>query len=198
VWVNALRGWAVAFHTYVAISSGGTHRWVAATVVTTAMGLIGTWASRAGNEASVRLGRERLAPLAMTGCVICAAAIGFIGARSYLFATVLVLVYGLLIWLDSSSLTTGSAGSADPARRGATLALHSMAGYAGSFVGLLMIGWVLDRSGGMSPWGWGLAFLHVGTVGLLGQLAFVALRPGDLAGDRSVGSDQRRAVRSPS
>jgi MFS family permease len=56
----------------------------------------------------------------------------------------------LLIWLDSSSLTAGAAGSADPSRRGATLALHSMAGYAGGFVGPLMIGWILDLAGGMS------------------------------------------------
>ena len=89
----------------------------------------------------------------------------------------------MLIWLDSSSLTAGAAGSADPSRRGATLALHSMAGYAGGFVGPLMIGWILDWSGGMSANGWGLAFLHVAVVALLGQIAFIALRPRDLAGD---------------
>jgi dipeptide/tripeptide permease len=61
-----------------------------------------------------------------------------------------------------------------------------MAGYAGGFVGPLMIGWVLDWSGGMSATGWGLAFLHVAVVILLGQLAFIALRPRDLAGDRRV------------
>lgn len=81
----------------------------------------------------------------------------------------------------------GTAGSADPARRGATLAVHSMAGYAGGFVGPLMIGWILDLAGGMSTTGWGLAFLHVAVVTLLGQLAFLALRPRELAGDRGRG-----------
>jgi len=182
--MNALRGWAVAFLAYVAGSTGATSQWIAPTVVATAMGLVGTWASVAGNEASIRLGRQRLVRVAMTSTVVCGAAIGFLGARSYPLAAALVLVYGLLIWLDSSSLTAGAAGSADPSRRGATLALHSMAGYAGGFVGPLMIGWVLDWSGGMSATGWGLAFLHVAVVVLLGQLAFVALRPRDLAGDR--------------
>ena len=184
--MNALRGWGVAFLAYVAASTGEPQPWLAPTVVATAMGLIGTWASVAGNEVSIRLGRQRLVRLAMTSTILCGAVIGFLGPRSYLLAAALVLVYGLLIWLDSSSLTAGAAGSADPSRRGATLALHSMAGYAGGFVGPLMIGWVLDWSGGMSTTGWGLAFLHVAVVILLGQLAFIALRPRDLAGDRGV------------
>ena len=183
--MNSLRGWAVAFLTYVASAGGTGTPWIAPTVVATAMGLIGTWASVAGNELSIRLGRQRLVRLAMTSCMACGAVIGFLGARSYPLAAVLVLVYGLLIWLDSSSLTAGSAGSADPARRGATLALHSMAGYAGGFVGPLMIGWILDGSGGMSPLGWGLAFLHVAVVALIGQVGFTLLRPRDLAGDRA-------------
>jgi MFS family permease len=182
--MGALRGWAVAFLAYVAASTGDGSPWIAPTVVATAMGLIGTWASVAGNELSMRLGRQRLVRLAMTSCVVCGAIIGFVGVRSYALAAMLVLLYGLLIWLDSSSLTAGAAGSADPRRRGATLALHSMSGYAGGFVGPLAIGWILDRAGGMSALGWGLAFAHVAVVALLGQLAFIALRPRDLVGDR--------------
>jgi MFS family permease len=125
----------------------------------------------AGNEAAIRLGRPRLVRLAMSACVVCAAGIGFLGARSYAVAAAVVLLYGLLIWLDSSSLTAGAAGSADPERRGATLALHSMAGYAGGAVGPIVIGWILDLSGGMSPMGWGLAFLHLAVIALLGQVA---------------------------
>jgi hypothetical protein len=60
-----------------------------------------------------------------------------------------------------------------------------MAGYGGGFVGPLMIGWILDLAGGMSAMGWGLAFLHVALIALIGQLGFIALRPRDLAGDRT-------------
>src|SRR5262249_33435969 len=129
--MNALRGWAVAFLAWVATSNGPGSPWIGPTVVATAMGLVGTWASVAGNEVSIRLGRQRLVRLAMTACVACSAILGVLGARSYPMAVTLVLLYGVLIWLDSSSLTAGAAGSADPRRRGATLALHSMAGYAG-------------------------------------------------------------------
>jgi MFS family permease len=121
----------------------------------------------------------------MTSCAVCAAGIGFLGPRSYPLAAALVLVYGLLIWLDSSSLTAGAAGSADPRRRGATLAVHSMAGYAGGFVGPIAIGWILDLSGGMSVMGWGLAFLHIALITVIGQVAFQLLAPRDLVGDRS-------------
>jgi len=188
--MNALRGWAVAFLAYVAVATGERNPWIAPTVVATAMGLVGTWASVAGNEMSIRLGRQRLVRLAMTSCVACGALIGFVGSRSYALAAGLVLLYGLLIWLDSSSLTAGAAGSADPRRRGATLAVHSMAGYAGGFVGPILIGWVLDWSGGMSAVGWGLAFLLVAAIGVVGQIAFLALRPRDLAGDRSVATSR--------
>jgi len=193
--MNALRGWAVAFLAYVASATGERSPWIAPTVVATAMGLVGTWSSVAGNEASIRLGRQRLVRLAMTATVACWAVIGFLGARSYPLASALVLLYGVFIWLDSSSLTAGAAGSADPQRRGATLALHSMAGYTGGFVGPLVLGWILDLSGGMSRLGWGLAFLHVAVVVLIGQIGFAVLRPRDLAGDRPLRSAPTEAHR---
>jgi len=98
---------------------------------------------------------QRLVRLAMLSCCRHGGRHRVPRTRSYPLAVALVLVYGVLIWLDSSSLTAGAAGSADPARRGATLALHSMAGYAGGFVGPIVIGWILDRAGGMSPVAWG-------------------------------------------
>jgi len=182
--MNALRGWTVAFLAYVATTTGEKSPWLPPTIMAMTMGLVGTWASVAGNEVSIRLGRQRLVRLAMSSGAVCAAMIGFVGPRSYPLAAGLVLVYGLLIWLDSSSLTAGAAGSADPRRRGATLAVHSMAGYAGGFVGPILIGWILDLSGGMSVKGWGLAFLHVALITTIGQVAFRRLAPRDLVGDR--------------
>ncbi len=74
-----------------------------------------------------------------------AGVIGFSAALPYAAAAaLLVLVYAILIWSDSSSLTAGSAGSAEPGRRGATLAVHSTLGYAGGFLGPLALGVTLD------------------------------------------------------
>jgi MFS family permease len=182
--MNAVRGWAVAFLAWVAADSAGGPVWLAPTVAAAAMGLVGTGASVLGNEASIRLGRRRLIRLAMGLSIVIAAGIGFLGPFDYGLAVVLVLAYGVVIWLDSSSLTAGAAGTAAPGRRGATLAMHSMLGYAGGFVGPLAIGLVLDLAGVMSRTGWGLAFLHIAAVMLAGRIAFALLRPAGLAGDR--------------
>jgi MFS family permease len=61
--------------------------------------------------------------------------------------------------------------AADPHLRGATMGLHSMAGYAGGFVGPLGVGLVLDWAGGDGVLGWGLAFGHVALVTLAGLVA---------------------------
>jgi MFS family permease len=60
-----------------------------------------------------------------------------------------------------------------------------MAGYAGGFVGPVVIGSILDLGGGMSALSWGLAFLHNAVIGLIGRFAFVTLAPRDLVGDRA-------------
>jgi dipeptide/tripeptide permease len=106
------------------------------------------------------------------------------GSTGYWLAVVLVVAYGMIIWLNSSSLTACDAGAADPARRGATLAVHSMLGYAGGFVGPLAIGWTLDLAGGMSRLAWGLAFAVVAALTALVLVVFVVLRRKELHGDR--------------
>jgi MFS family permease len=181
--VNALRGWAVTFLTFTALHQGEATPLVGPTVVATTMGLLGTWASVFGNEVSIRFGRPRLVFTAMIGSMTLASLIGFAAALSYPVAAGLVLLYGLFIWLDSSSLTAGTVGSAVPEARGATLAVHSTLGYAGSSVGPLMVGWILDLAGGQSVFGWGVAFAHVALVMVVGPLALLRFRPQALAGD---------------
>lgn len=183
--MSALRGWGVAFLAYVAVSTGNKETVLSPAVVVTLLGLIGTFASLLGNEMAIRLGRRRLVQSAMFVSVILGGTIGFLGTASYTIAVALMLVYGLIIWLDSSSLTAGAAGTAEPSRRGATLAVHSTLGYAGGFVGPLMMGWTLDLSGGMSTFGWGISFASVAVLMLLALIAFWWIRPRELAGDRN-------------
>jgi MFS family permease len=182
--MNALRGWGVAFLAFVASRTAAGEATLSPTIVVTALALIGTTASVVGNEAAIRFGRRRLVCTAMILSIGLAAILGFVGSMSYAIAVTLLLVYGLVVWLDSSSLTAGAAGTAEPSRRGATLAVHSMLGYAGGFVGPLAIGWTLDLAGGMSPWSWGLAFLLVAVLMALALAAFLIIRPRELEGDR--------------
>jgi MFS family permease len=59
-----------------------------------------------------------------------------------------------------------------------------MLGYAGGFVGPLLVGWILDFFGGMSQIGWGMSFLSVAFLMALALLTFLAIRPRELEGDK--------------
>ncbi len=181
--MNALRGWGVAFLAWVAIRTGNGDPVLSPAVIVTLLGLLGTLTSVLGNEASIRYGRRRLVASAMGLSIAVGAVIGFAGSIGYWVAVGLIVLYGMIIWLDSSSLTAGAAGAADPDRRGATLAVHSMLGYAGGFVGPLAIGWTLDLSGGMSTVGWGLSFGVIAALMAVALAAFLIIRPRTLEGD---------------
>jgi MFS family permease len=182
--MSALRAWVVTFLTFAAAQSARGWTPLAPATVASGMGLLGVWASVWGNEVAIRFGRRRFILGTLLASAAVAAGIGFSAALPYAAAVALVLVYAALIWSDSSSLTAGSAGSAEPGRRGATLAVHSTLGYAGGFLGPLALGATLDLLGGASVIAWGAAFAHVTVALLAGAVAFVWLRPADLAGDR--------------
>ena len=182
--MSALRGWGVAFLAFVTIRNGTAEPALSPTMVATALGLIGALASLSGNELATRYGRRRLIFTAMLGSILIGSMIGFVAPLSYPLAVALMFVYGLVIWLDSSSLTAGTAGSAEPSRRGATLAVHSMLGYTGGFIGPLIIGWTLDAAGANSPAAWGMAFAAIALLMVLALAVFTFMRPRGLPGDR--------------
>jgi MFS family permease len=189
--MSALRGWVVAFLAYIAAQSSAGPRVLPPTVVATMLGLVGVCASFAGNELSRRFGRRRFIYATLATTIIAASFIGFASALPYAIAATLIMAYAVLIWADSSSLTAGAAGTALPGQRGATLAVHSTLGYAGGFLGPLVLGIVLDASGGESVLGWGLAFGHVAVALALGPLALSMFKPAALAGD----TDARHTAR---
>jgi predicted MFS family arabinose efflux permease len=195
--MSALRAWVVTFLTFAAARTAGAWSPLAPATVASVMGLVGVWASVWGNELSIRLGRRRFILATMLASAGMAAVIGFAAALPYAGAAALVLLYAALIWSDSSSLTAGSAGSAEPGRRGATLAVHSTLGYAGGFLGPLALGAALDLAGGQSVVGWGIGFGHVTLALLAAAAAFVWLRPADLAGDRAASARRRPAATGP-
>lgn len=99
--MNAVRGWGVAFLAFVAARTGAADDILSPTVVVTALGLLGTVASVAGNEAAIRFGRRRLVGTAMVLSILLGGVIGFAGSISYAVAVVLLVLYGMVIWLDS-------------------------------------------------------------------------------------------------
>lgn len=181
--MSALRGWGVAFLAFVAASTGLSEGLLSPPLVVTVLALLGTLTSIVGNESSIRFGRRKLVAVAVFGSSILAVAAGVLGPSSYWLAVVLLILYGMVVWLDSSSLTAGAAGNALSGQRGATLAVHSTLGYAGGFAGPLIVGWTLDLAGGMSAFSWALSFVAIAALMLVSLAVFVLLRPSGLDGD---------------
>lgn len=179
-----VRSWVVTFLAFTAAQPGEKVSFLLPTVVAMLMELVGTAMSVAGNEMAVRIGRQRWILLVMLASMVVATVVGFSAAWGYGVATAVCLLYNALIYADSASLTAGTVGSADPDRRGATLAVHAMLGYGGGFVGPLVMGLLLDALGGESVRNWGIGFAHLAVVMLIGPLALRVLKPRDLAGDR--------------
>src|ERR1044072_8825864 len=181
--MSALRGWGVAFLASVAVGTGASAA-VSPTTALTVLGLIGTAASVFGNEAAIRFGRRSLIAAAMAGSALLAALLAVAGARSCPLAVALMPLYGAVICLASASLTAGTAGTAEPSRRGATLAVHSTLGYLGGFIGPLAVGLALDLGGGNTAGAWSGAFAMIAALMALALVIFLAMRPRGPGGHR--------------
>ncbi len=177
------RSWIVAFLVFSAglQGDGGMAIWSAATIAAI-FNLIGWPASVFGNEGAMRFGRRRAAITYMCVSAVLAGLFGFTAALPFLLVLAFAGVYAVTITWDSSTITAGAIGAADPGLRGATMAVHSCIGFAGAAAGPVVFGWVLDLGGGMtSVTGWGLAFASMGLALLFGPLAIFLLGRGACA-----------------
>ncbi len=167
----ALRTWIVAFWAYVAARNGGPALLEPMTVSVIAA-VLAMPSSVAGNEAAIRFGRHRAIVAFMCAAGLVATLLGIATDASPSVLLVLLLVYSVAIPADSGALTSGMTTSAEPAYRGATMALHSTVGFGLSAVGGWAVGIALDAGGGMdAPSGWLAAFVVMAVGGLLGPLA---------------------------
>lgn len=180
----AARSWLIAFLSFVAAESGRGPASPAPAQVAFGMAVLGILTILLGSECSIRFGRKRTVTALMCASAAAAAAVGIVHG-SYAMMVVLVLLHGALMTSESASVTAGALGNAAPGHRGATLALHSMLGFAGGAIGPVIFGVALDLAGGAgirAAWAAAYIVLAVGT--LLGPAIVLALRPHDLQGDR--------------
>jgi MFS family permease len=169
----ALRAWGVTFFATV-IAWHGAPAWLPTpTTLFTAAGLAGVFVSILGNETAQRWGRLRIVVLAMSAAAALSVVAGWSAGISTPLAVLVVILWNAAIYLDSSALTAGTLAAADKDRRGATMGLHSMCGYAGGFVGPPLAGFVLDLAGRDRVIGWGLAFGHLAVITLLGLVTLL-------------------------
>lgn len=164
----ALRAWGVTFLA-ASITWHGAPPWLPGpSAIFTAAGLLGIAVSLTGNEVAQRFGRLRVVTAAMGASAVFALLTGCSAIVSAPLAALCVLTWNAAIYLDSSALTAGTVQAAVKERRGATMGLHSMCGYAGGFLGPIIVGIALDLAGPDDVLGWALAFGHLAPVTLAG------------------------------
>ena len=165
--LHALRAWAIVFLASVVARHGAPDWLPGPTAIFTATALLGIVVSVTGNETAQKHGRARVVAFAMGAGAALSLAAGASALVSAPLAALAVIAWNAAIYLDSSALTAGTVQAAEPSRRGATMGLHSMCGYAGGFAGPLGVGLALDLAGD-AAWAWLLAFGHLAPVGLAG------------------------------
>ena len=169
-----MRTWIVSFWTFVA-ARNADNVLLGPVAISVLITLLSLPASVLGNEAALRFGRHRAIAIIMFLSAAIAVAIGLSATLSPIILLLLLLAYGFTVPGDSGALTSGMSSSANPAQRGATMALHSTVGFGLSALGAWGTGVALDF-GGRSNQRLGMA----GSIFIAcsGYLAWVLLRCG--------------------
>ena len=164
--VFAVRVWFVAYLAWV-LNLPGNH------ITLPPLGVVSGIASLAGVPVSMVMaefatlrGRR---PVVIGICVIsvatCLALSATVGGSIWIVLPLLILVQ-ITSFADVGALAGGAVAAADPAQRGAALALYALAGFTTGFLGPVAVGNVLDWFGGASsPSGWmaGYAVIAIGS-----------------------------------
>ena len=171
-----MRTWLVAFWSFVVAHNGGATP-LGTLAVSVIVSLAALPSSIMGNELAIRFGRHRAITLVMVASALTAIAIGASAGASPVLLLVLLAIYSVTVPADSGALTSGMTGSAEPAYKGATMALHSTVGFGLSALGAWAVGAAIDAAGGPErASAWFFAFGLLGAVSLLGPLALWASR----------------------
>lgn len=160
--VFAVRVWFVAYLGWTA-GLPGNRIWLPP------FGVIAGLASLAGlpvslyvAELAARHGRERVIVMTCCGSVAVCLALAATAGGSLAVVMALLILVQVTSFADVGALAGGAVAAADPARRGAALAVYALAGYATGFLGPVAVGLALDRFGGAaSRAGWRAAFVTI-------------------------------------
>jgi MFS family permease len=111
--------------------------------------------------ASRRGRRHVIITICLISVGICLALSATAGASIWLVLPLLMLVQ-ITSFADVGALAGGAVAAADPAQRGAALALYALSGFTTGFLGPVAVGTVLDWFGGVaSVSGWRAGYLVI-------------------------------------
>ena len=172
------RSWAVSFLVFAMAgresSDIGSH-WSPAIIIACAT-LVAQPFSVIVNEIAGRINRIKVIVAVMGLAAITGIALGFSSQMSMLIIVVLVGLYAILSISDSASITSAVVASAKANVRGTTMAVHTLIGFVGAFIGPIIFGIVLDLAGGShNTAAWGTAFLVMAVLILIGPAAMLRM-----------------------
>lgn len=143
-------------------------------VIATLAALLGVPVAMAVGEIAARGDRRRVLGWVHIAALASGAALvaSPLTSLSPSVVAVLAILYGMAIYGDTGAVSAGTVASADPALRGATMAVHATIGFVGATLGPAVAGVALDLAGGrQTPVAWSAA-LAVGVLGgLMGPAA---------------------------
>jgi len=160
IWeVSAVRAWFVA---YLAWNLALPHHRLdvpSPAVISGLASLAGFPASILVAECALRWGKRAVVATCAGSVLVLLALAGTAGGPSLVILPLLVLAQAASL-ADASALAAGAVAAADPARRGAALALFAFVGYSAAFIGPVAVGFALDAfGGGGHAVGWSAAFV---------------------------------------
>lgn len=172
--VFAVRVWFVAYLGWTLSLPGNSLPLPPLGVVAGLASLAGLPVSILTAELAARCARERvIIATCLISVAVCLALSATAGGPAAPVTALLVLVQ-ITSFADVGTLAGGAVAAADPARRGAALAVYALAGYSTGFLGPVAVGMALDLFGGAgSAAGWRAAFV---TIGLGSAAAAAAIR----------------------
>jgi MFS family permease len=174
IWeVSAVRAWFVAYLAWTLTLPGNQLSAPAPAVISGLASLLGFPVAIAVAEAALRWGPRAIVATCLVSVAVLLALAGSAGGSSLVILPLLVMAQVASL-ADASALASGAVTAADPARRGAALALYAIIGYLAAFAGPVAAGIALDLFGGAAaPAGWSAAFA---TMALGSAVAACAVR----------------------
>ena len=172
------RIWFVSFFVFLAVpplfSVSG-----AGTVWATMVALVGPPAAMLFGELAMRFDRRRVLIGVAFMSLLLSIAIGLTIGMRYEIPLALCILFGMVSYGRNAATVAGTIALADPARRGATLAVQAFVGFLGGVIGPFAFGLALDAGGGAlvaEAWSGALLVMALGPVISIASLLYPGLR----------------------
>lgn len=147
---STMRAFIIGFLAFAAAQqpAGASGSGLLPTVIAAVVNLLGLPGIVLASEATRFLRRDVLVGTIMLLSSGTGILLGVFAGAPFWIVVSLLLLYGFLVPADAGAITAGVVEGADLGHRGAALALHSVFGFTGAFLGPVIFGAALDWSGG--------------------------------------------------